>query len=277
MTTPTTVPWTIVGVDCASQDKHIGLACGTLGGPLGPDHLRVLDVSAGAGPDRDIIKLLGGWLQTQPRVLLAIDAPLGWPRRLTESLQLHRAGEPLLEPEARRLVRRETDLQLRTQGHQPLDVGADRIAYAAHRALRLLGELRQATGRALPLLWPPASDSGAIEVYPAATLRVRAITTAGYKKNSAAERPTALSARGKILDRLASELELDARLRTRVLDAPREDMLDALVCVLAGADFLRGDCTAPTPAQRPLAELEGWIWHRRPQAEGGKSGGRAGS
>lgn len=258
-TTPTTVPWTIVGVDCASQDKHIGLACGTLG-----DRVRILDVSAGAGPDRDIIQFLAAWLQTHPRVLLAIDAPLGWPRRLTESLQQHRAGEPLLEPEARRLVRRETDLQLRTMGHAPLDVGADRIAYAAHRALRLLGELRHATGRALPLLWPPASDSGAIEVYPAATLRVRSIVTTGYKKNAAAERPTALTARKQILASLAPEIELEPRLRKQVLDAPREDMLDAVVCVLAGADFLRGDCTAPTPTQRPLAELEGWIWHRRP-------------
>lgn len=262
MTTPTTVPWTIVGVDCASQDKHIGLALGTLAADTG--RLRILDVSPGAGPDRNIVQLLATWLQPAPRVLLAIDAPLGWPRRLTESLQQHRAGEPLLEPEARRLVRRETDLQLRTQGHAPLDVGADRIAYAAHRALRLLGELRLATGRALPLLWPPASDSGAIEVYPAATLRVRAIATAGYKKNGAAERATALTARRKILASIAPELELDAKLSGRVLDAPREDMLDAVLCVLAGADFLRGDCTAPTPDQRPLAELEGWIWHRKP-------------
>lgn len=261
MTTPTTVPWTIVGVDCASQDKHIGLACGTLGAD---NKLRILDVSAGPGPDRNIVQLLVAWLQPHPRVLLAIDAPLGWPRRLAESLQLHRAGEPLQEPEARRLVRRATDLQLRDLGHQPLDVGADRIAYAAHRALRLLGELRQETGRALPLLWPPASESGAIEVYPAATMRARKFITAGYKKNGARERSTALPAREKILAQLAPELEIAAPLRERVLAAPREDMLDAAICVLAGADFLRGDCTAPTPDQRPLAELEGWIWHRRP-------------
>ena len=182
MPTPTTVPWTIVGVDCASQDKHIGLACGTLGAD---NKLRILEVSAGPGPDRSIVDLLAGWLLPHPRVLLAIDAPLGWPRRLTESLQMHRAGEPLLEPKSTLLVRRMTDLRLRTLGHQPLDVGADRIAYAAHRALRLLGELRQATGRALPLLWPPASDSGAIEVYPAATMRARNLITAGYKKNAA--------------------------------------------------------------------------------------------
>ncbi len=259
MPTPTTVPWTIVGVDCASQDKHIGLACGTLGAD---NKLRILEVSAGPGPDRSIVDLLAGWLLPHPRVLLAIDAPLGWPRRLTESLQMHRAGEPLLEPKSTLLVRRMTDLRLRTLGHQPLDVGADRIAYAAHRALRLLGELRQATGRALPLLWPPASDSGAIEVYPAATMRARNLITAGYKKNAASERPAALAARQKILAQLAPELELGAALRERVLAAPREDMLDAAVCVLAGADFLRGECTAPTPDERPLAELEGWIWHR---------------
>lgn len=217
MATPTTVPWTIVGVDCASQDKHIGLACGTLGAN---NRLRLLDASLGAGPD-GIVQLLAGWLQPHPRVLLAIDAPLGWPRRLAESLQLHRAGEPLLEHQSTRLVRRMTDLQLREVGHQPLDVGADRIAYAAHRALRLLGELRQATGRALPLLWPPVSESGAIEVYPAATMRARAFVTAGYKQNGRDQRPTALAAREQILAQLAPELEIDAALRARMLAAKR--------------------------------------------------------
>jgi hypothetical protein len=40
------------------------------------------------------------------------------------------------------------------------------------------------------------------------------------------------------------------------------DVLDALVCVLAGADFLAGRAMPPEDEQ--LAQKEGWIWVRRP-------------
>ena len=36
------------------------------------------------------------------------------------------------------------------------------------------------------------------------------------------------------------------------------DALDAVICVLAGADFVRGPVYAPEIAA--LAEREGWIW-----------------
>jgi hypothetical protein len=38
------------------------------------------------------------------------------------------------------------------------------------------------------------------------------------------------------------------------------DALDAAVCVLAAADFLRGE--AMPPEDQALAEREGWIWVR---------------
>jgi hypothetical protein len=44
--------------------------------------------------------------------------------------------------------------------------------------------------------------------------------------------------------------------------ATSADLVDAAVCVLAGADFLSG--RAMGPADRTLAEREGWIWTAAP-------------
>jgi hypothetical protein len=40
-----------------------------------------------------------------------------------------------------------------------------------------------------------------------------------------------------------------------------DDVLDAVLCVLAGADFLSGQAYAP--GDMPLARKEGWIWVKR--------------
>jgi hypothetical protein len=41
------------------------------------------------------------------------------------------------------------------------------------------------------------------------------------------------------------------------------DLVDAVVCVLAGHDFVAG--RAMNPEDRSLAEREGWIWTAAPQ------------
>ncbi len=41
------------------------------------------------------------------------------------------------------------------------------------------------------------------------------------------------------------------------------DVLDAVVCLVAARDFLRGEAMQPT--DRNLAEIEGWIWTRDPK------------
>jgi hypothetical protein len=57
--------------------------------------------------------------------LIAIDAPLGWPKPLAETLIKHRAGMPIETP-ANAMFRRNTDLFIQTRlGKRPLDVGAD--------------------------------------------------------------------------------------------------------------------------------------------------------
>jgi hypothetical protein len=66
----------------------------------------------------------------------AIDAPLGWPKPLAETLIDHRAGMPIETP-ANAMFRRTTDLFIqRKLKKTPLDVGADRIARTATQRWR---------------------------------------------------------------------------------------------------------------------------------------------
>ena len=70
-----------------------------------------------------------------------------------------------------------------------MDVGADRIARAAHAALRYLEAIRQAVKQPFPIAWggDSYSHTSAIEVYPAATLKQLDIRSVGYKKKENTE------------------------------------------------------------------------------------------
>lgn len=190
------------------------------------------------------------------RVLIAIDAPLGWPGAIATALAEHRAGQPIVTGKSL-MFRRLTDRLLReTSGglHRPLEVGADRIARAAHEALSVLDELRARTGLALPLAWSPDfAGAGVIEIYPASTLRSHGLPAASYKKPGDRPRRQAIAAR------LSQHLPgLD-----RYVDGS-PDRFDACLCLLCACDFLAGACDPPTAEHRALAEREGWIWTRRP-------------
>jgi hypothetical protein len=57
--------------------------------------------------------------------LIAIDAPLGWPKPLAETLMNHRAGVAIETP-ANAMFRRATDVFIQQKLRKtPLDVGAD--------------------------------------------------------------------------------------------------------------------------------------------------------
>lgn len=104
--------------------------------------------------------------------LIALDAPLGWPKGLGRQLQNHLAGA-VVTSEPNEIFRRETDRFIeRAYQKRPLEVGANLIARTAHSALKLLGDIRAASDREIPLTWTPRTIVGtvAIEVYPAATL-----------------------------------------------------------------------------------------------------------
>jgi uncharacterized protein DUF429 len=158
----------IAGIDCATQPSRVGLALGALEN----DVLR-LDAVVPCNRKTDVVARVASWMQSHSPLLLALDAPLGWPRPLAERLVTHRAGEYIdAEPDA--LFARASDHFIeRRLKKKPFEVGASWIARTALSALKLLHQLRNRTGEQLPLLWEqgPPTRSGAIEVYPAATLK----------------------------------------------------------------------------------------------------------
>lgn len=226
---------TIAGVDCAAQPNNTGLAHAVQDG----ERLAVLEARC-ASSEASAASIVAEWVRHSDQVLLALDAPLGWPAELGGALARHQAGEALA-PTAHAMFRRMTDDVIYARlGKRPLEVAADRIARAAHAALRFLEELRQALGLPVNLVWSPRQRRriGVIEVYPAAT------------------RITLRVPRGP-----GSLTGLEARLTFQNGVAPgSEDARDAVVCAIAGMEFLAGRTIAPSRRQMAQAKQEGWIW-----------------
>jgi hypothetical protein len=241
----------IFGIDCATDPRRVGLARAWWKG----GRPQVVEMTAAGGT-----VLPEDWILERIRqardccCLLALDAPLGWPAAFSSALSTHSAGNPI-NTQPVNFFRRETDRFIaRTVGRRPLDVGAERIARTALAALQLISRLSQRLGEPIPLLWSPdvPCGVGAVEVYPAGVLQVLDLPASGYKDN--ADR----AIRERILAGLGEHLDLPAESAGALADA---DVLDALVCVLAGADFLEG--RAMPPEDPDLAQKEGWIWVRR--------------
>ena len=245
-------PLRIIGVDVATQPKSVGLALAALDdGRLQLE--RVTALPTWDAIDAQVLE----WL-VEP-TLLAIDAPLGWPEPLGHLLREHRAGAPL-DAEANRLFRRETDdVVARALRKRPLDVGADRIARTAHSALAMLARIRKATDLEIPLPTEPGgiASTCAIEVYPAGTLASRSLLSSGYKGAGA----DAVAARHTILSGIASDIVLPPAVVKSM--AASDHVLDAALCCLAAADFVRRDVILPDSVER--ARREGWIWVAPPR------------
>ncbi|MEM9701276.1 MAG: DUF429 domain-containing protein [Planctomycetota bacterium] len=257
-------PVTLIGLDCAAQHKRFGVARGRF-----EENGRCL-VREVAADLVDVTPVLRRWVEETPPaepVLLAFDAPLGWPADLGSTLAKHAAGE-LIEPGSDALFRRRTDdFTHAILGKRPLEVGADKIARVAVTALRLLHDLRTAE-RPFPLLWEPAehadwpANSGVIEVYPAAALLCRGLEVRGYKAKGKKNAAVARSARMTLLDALSAEMEFPADPEPLLAS---EDAFDAAICIRTAADFVLGQVHRP-PADAPAEVLrkEGWIWFGPP-------------
>lgn len=262
----------IIGIDCATDPKKVGVAWGDYSAVAsGRGHMAIEGVAERSSATAEqgwteIVKRIGQFARDCDPVLLALDAPLGWPIAMGTSLVEHSAGSPLrVEPD--RMFQRETDRLIEEKiGKKPLEVGANLIARTAHSALQRLDQIRVELDCATPLAWDRAQMAGsqAIEVYPAATLLAHGLSDAGYKGSKAKhrrrrERLTAQLAKNRLLGGITG----DVRLRMEGTDHD----LDAVVCCLAAADFLRGDVIRPEPDQLPVAKSEGWIWVKpRPDA-----------
>lgn len=237
----------LIGIDCATEDKKVGLARATF-----IDGRVTLERAQVCGAELSAAETVARWLVAEPgRALIAIDAPLGWPVGLAQSLASHHAGVEVATP-PNDMFRRHTDRFVQARlGKTPLDVGADRIARTAHAALKLLGRVRQLIGAPVPLAWHgDFSDRvAAIEVYPSATLGSHGLPSVGYKK------PRDIAIRHSIIEGLSRRMTID-------IDIPvleeKPDALDAVVCLLAAGDFLTGNVMPPENLE--LAQKEGWIW-----------------
>lgn len=239
----------IIGIDCAAQPMKMGLAIGLLKNAT----VTVESVQYGLS---DPPKFVADAMQTSMPVLLALDAPLGWPAPMGAALAMHNAAEQVsISPNA--LFRRDTDRFVKKSiGKQPLDVGADRIARTAWSAVNLLAEIRQLTGEGIPLAWnnDRISDWFCIEVYPAATLEAYGLSSRGYKGKKTEHQ----AAREKLIFNLGVSLTMSDDVKSKMVS--NDDAFDSVICLLAAADFLRGN--SMQPENMDTARKEGWIWVR---------------
>ena len=87
MISKTDVTMNIIGIDCATQDKKVGVACGR----LEAGRVEVLTVYVGDRAGSVLEHLMKSCVRGEP-TLLALDAPLGWPAALGPALAGHTAG-----------------------------------------------------------------------------------------------------------------------------------------------------------------------------------------
>jgi predicted RNase H-like nuclease len=250
-------PTHIIGIDWAATDET---KCGLALAEVRDGSITMLELLTGreTTPDRKDARsapYVASWLKRHPDSLVAIDAPLGWPTKLAIAVSEHRAGKPLGElADAREFFTRTTDRHVHAVfGKSPLEIGADRIARTAFSALCLIKELRDAAGLPLRLAWRP-DERGVIEVYPAATLRaIFGERIPPYKKAELTD------ARRAILERL-DMIHMTSEQRERAVQS--DHLLDAILCAIAGADFVAARAMPPTGGQENDVQREGWIWVR---------------
>lgn len=263
----------LIGIDYSAQEGNIGLAAGRLNG----DSLKV-EFAKCPGTHAEVEKQIIAWINQEKKnggVLIAIDAPLGWPKSLSRSLCWHKAGRALSTP-ADQMFDRKTDRWVHENiGKKPLSVGADKIARMGYAALSFLLRLRNATGCTIPLAWKPGCVKGisAIEVYPAATLKGRNISPANCKGKEGREKQECIA---NWLEDVINRLGMDGVWPSEDLVKNRsvfenEHVFDAVLCVQAAMDFVKGNAVSPEDAEidgvkvgLKLAKKEGWIWVRKP-------------
>jgi hypothetical protein len=238
----------LIGIDCATQPSKVGLALGELQGGT----VRIRECQTGSTSELPHA-VISSWLRESGTALLALDAPLGWSKALGDALAGHQAGV-VMGACSDQLFRRATDLDIKQRFQKrPLEVGANLISRTSVAALELLEQLREQTRQDIPLAWCPGDlrPMAAIEVYPAATRLAHGAP-----------------------DRSGSLVGLEHLLDCSALGQPlpqSADAIDALVCVLAAADFISGK--ARPPADQDLARIEGWIWTAERTADRGMDGG----
>ena len=253
---------TVIGIDFSTNPRKTGLAVATVSTEGERPTAMIREACTASATDRPRLRIVSEWIRasSDTPVLIAIDAPLGWPDAMrNQAFSSHVAGH-LIDVCASSLFSRETDRRIKVRtSKNPFEVGANLIARTAHGALTFLHdlstELNGPDAKSPLLTWSSADihRPSVIEVYPAATLEAHGISPGSYKKSGIEGR----SCREEIVRALRSHgVEGDVEVLAR-----NDHLVDAAVCVLAGQDFLTDRAFGPEPGKTMAqAQREGWIW-----------------
>ena len=233
----------IAGVDLAAETKGTATALLDFSGPA-----VTIDVRLGV-PDADIAALA-------PSVRsLGIDCAFGWPDDFLAFLTRHAAGHQVAaSPDEgmawrRRLAYRATDRAARQlTGRWPLSVATDRLGLTAMHCATLLDRVGDALGCPVDR----AGGGVAVEVYPAASLRLWGFAARGYKTDA--------GIRGTLVEALGARvpwLRFDDA--TRHLMVQSHDAFDAVIAALAARAHALGHTHPVPPRYAAQAAREGWI------------------
>mgnify|MGYP000953606960 CR=1 FL=1 len=236
----------VIGIDCATDPKKTGISFGYY------RNCEMVITNTIVSKDfTTMYRYLFDYINKNDDILIAMDAPFGWPSSMGHALINHNAGNPI-HIDSNNMFRRETDRFIKRKiGKQSLDVGADRIARTAHSALNIIDEIRKHTNREVTLVWDETDIRGVnlIEVYPAATLDCYNIVSKGYKESNKYD------VRKVIIEALSNHIIIETN-RDMILH--NADALDSVICLLAAKDFIMGNVLYPDNIE--LAKKEGWIW-----------------
>lgn len=231
-----------VGVDLAAQPA--GTALAAIEWQDGAARLVELEVGI---VDSRIVELSRG------AACVGIDVPFGWPIEFAQFIAAHRKREvaprDFSGKEWRQRIRfRDTDRYVRERiGKWPLSVATDLLSLAAMHGAELLEAFEDA-GVAVDR----AGRGVLVEVYPAASLRIWRIDTAGYKRNVADLEATAARV-------LAAVPWLTVSAEHERLLALSDDALDSLVACLTARAHAVGRTEGVPEEFLAAAEVEGWI------------------
>ena len=275
----------VIGIDCAKRPSQLGVAIGSVSrtSVVIKGVFLANDKELGKRRGRErfqtrLVRYLAELLQENCDALLALDAPLGWPDGMRSELPQHRAGVRISrKPEL--MFRRQTDLYVKKEtGQTPLTVGADWIAWIAHDALNLLGQIRAESGLEIPLAWSqgPLTTPSAIEVYPATEILAHKLSPTGYKgKESRHQKAREAIVKSLESDGIAGTSSPSSSLKVDRLSNFRKDLeendhlLDAVLCVCSGGAFLRGGCVDLPSEHASASRREGWIWFNKRAVQDG--------
>lgn len=289
----------VIGIDAAVQLKNTGVTIADYDTSKNTLEICKVGTLDNIQPDEqesestksEVLGIIDAIKKASDKVVLAIDAPLGYPQLFAEGMKDHIAGEGLRKKgklvdknEIDNLFRRYTDKFIYDKLQKlPLEVTADRIGRTAFATLQRLAKI-QAEGKFES--WEVKTtdseikeDVSVIEVYPAGTCQAifNENILKEYKKGKSFDEKGQITDKGKtrskILKKLLEPEEQNIyskpinydKFETHFLD--KDDVLDSFICVLAGIDFIKKRVYLPKKEDKEQVKKEGWIFVRKNKDE----------